>query len=95
MWGETCHWAAILSDPALDSMVYIAVKIPWIQRLLQYRKGTTLHKAISIVLYVTQFCNRRHIHYPLYGPWPMCHFMCWLLSCLLCCASRQVAGDLG
>ena len=39
MRGETCHWAAILSDPALVSVVYIAVKIPWVQRLTQYLEG--------------------------------------------------------
>ena len=27
-----------------------------------------LHKSFCIVLHVTQFCNRRQIHYPAYGP---------------------------
>ena len=39
MWGETCRWASILSDPALVSVVYIAVKIPWVRRLSQYLEG--------------------------------------------------------
>ena len=29
----------MLSDLALDSVVYIAVKIPWVRQLLQYLEG--------------------------------------------------------
>ena len=70
MWGETCRWAAILSDPAFVSMVYITVKIPWVQQLSQYLEGQWDYPSqIRILLYLTQFCIRCKVRYPLYGPW--------------------------
>ena len=60
---------------SLVSVVYIAIKITWVRRLLQYLEGaggngTTLHKSIRILLYLTQFCIWRQVRYPSYGPWP-------------------------
>ena len=52
MWGETCRWAAILSDPALVSVVYIAVKIPWDDgyRNIWRGNGNTLHRSLLTYL---------------------------------------------
>ena len=70
MWGETCRWAAVLSDPAFISVVCITVKIPWVQRLLQYLEGQWDYPSQSrILLYLTQFCIRHQVCYPSYGPW--------------------------
>ena len=70
MWGETCRWAAILSDPTFVSVVYITVKIPWVQWLSQYLEGQWDYPSqIRILLYLTQFCIRRQVRYPSYGPW--------------------------
>ena len=33
VWGETSQWPTIPSDLALVSLVYIALKIPWVRRL--------------------------------------------------------------
>ena len=59
--------------------------------------GTTIHKCIRILLYLTQFCIRRQVHYPSYGPWPHVppHVLVVILWALLFCyASKQVARDL-
>ena len=70
VWGETCRWAAILSDAAFVSVVYITVKIPWVQRLSQYLEGQWDYPSqIRILLYLTRFCIWRQVRYPLYGPW--------------------------
>ena len=70
MWGKTCRWATILSDPAFASVVYTTVKIPWVQRLSQYLEGQWDYPSqIRILLYLTQFCIRRQVCYPSYGPW--------------------------
>ena len=100
MLGEACRWAAILSDPSLVSVVYIAVQIPWVRRLSQYLEGamglpfTNLFASCC----TSHVCIRRQVHYPLYCPWPhvLPHVLVViLLALLLCYASKQVAGNLG
>ena len=74
MWGATCYWASVLSDPAFVSVVYITVMILWVQQLSQYLEGQWDHPSqIRIVLYHTQFCIRRQVPYPSYGPWHRAH----------------------
>ena len=70
MWGETCRWAAILSDAAFVSVLYITVKIPWVQRVSQYLEGQLDYPSqIRILLYLTRFWIRCQVRYPSYGPW--------------------------
>ena len=52
MWGETCRRATILSDQALVSVMYIALKIPWYgnyctERTMRY--GTILYVVVVSV----------------------------------------------
>ena len=88
MWGETCHWAAILLDPGLVSVVYINVKIPWVRRLSQDLEGlmgppfTNLFASCCTGL---SFVFGARFATPRMALGPMCHLMCWLLSCGLCC----------
>ena len=97
--GRNCCWVVILWDPALVSVVYIGVKIPWVCQLSQYLEGQWDYPSqIRILLYLTELCIRRQVRYPLYGPWPHVppHVLVVILWALLrCCVSRHVAGDLG
>ena len=46
------------------------VKIPWDKRLSQYLEGQWDYPSqIRILLHFTQFCIRRQVRYPSYGPW--------------------------
>ena len=86
--GQTCRWAAILSDPALVSVVYIAGKIPWVRRLSQYLEGAMGPPFTNLFASCCTspsfvFSARFATHRIALGP--MCHLMCWLLSCGLCC----------
>ena len=95
MWSETCHWAAMLSDPALVSVVYIAVKIPWVRRLSQYLEGAMGPPFTNLFASCYASPSFARFATPPMACGPMCHLMCWLLSCGLCCfavlaESRQV-----
>ena len=88
MWGETCCWAAILLDPVLISVVYIAVKIPRVQRLSQYLQGAMGPTFTNLFAYCctsSSFVFGAKFATPRVALGPMCHLMCWLLSCGLWC----------
>ena len=87
MWGETCRWAAILSDPALVSVVDIAVKILWVRRLSQYLEGAMgppFTNLFASCCTSPSFVFGARFAAPHMALGPMCHLMCRLLSCGLC-----------
>ena len=93
MWGETCCWAAELLDPALVSVVYIAVEIPWVQQLSQYSEGQRdypsqiySHLVVPhLVLYSVLGLL------PLYGPWS--HVPPYVLVVILWACCFAVLAD--
>ena len=81
MWGETCRWAAILSDPALVSVVYIVVKIPCVRRLSQYLEGQWDYPSqiySHLVVPHPVFVFGARFASPRMALGPMCPLMCWL-----------------
>ena len=87
MWGETCRWAAMLSDPTLVYVVYIVVKISWVRRLTQYLEvamGPPFTNVFASCCTSPKFVFGTTFATLRMALGPICHLML-VVICRLCC----------